>query len=150
MLRIGLFSALGLALIAPAARSVAGAAAVSAGLAAGISVAAWAARRTRFEVRDAKLYYVPHAYAGIAVSLLFLGRLVYRYAAGLYVSAPPPSDPAAAMSRSLGEISGSPATLAVFFILAGYYSYYYLYLLRRSSRPGSAAAESRHGSAAIN
>lgn len=148
--RVGLFLALSLLVVAPAVSSAAGAASAAAGLAAGLAVAAWAAVRTRFGERDGNLYYTPHPYAGLAVSLLFLGRLVYRYASELSASAPPPADPAAALSRSLNELSGSPATLLVFFLLAGYYVYYYLYLLRRSSRPGFAAVESRRGSAAVN
>lgn len=144
--RVGLFLVLSLLVVAPAVRSAAGAASAAAGLAAGLAVAAWAAGRTRFEERGGNSYYTPHPYAGLAVSLLFLGRLVYRYAAELSVPAPPPADPSAALSRSLNELSGSPATLLVFFLLAGYYVYYYLYLLRSSSRPVPAAAEIRPGS----
>lgn len=145
--RVGLFLALSLLVVAPVVRSAAGAASAAAGLAAGLAVAAWAAGRTRFEERDGNSYYTPHPYAGLAVSLLFLGRLVYRYAAELSVPAPPPpADPSAALARSLNELSCSPATLLVFFLLAGYYVYYYLYLLRNSSRPVPAVAESRPGS----
>jgi hypothetical protein len=31
-----------------------------------------------FATYKERLHYMPHTYAGIAVSLLFLGRLVYR------------------------------------------------------------------------
>ena len=74
--RIGLFLAIGCMLAPIAARSSAFLAATAAGIAVGVSMALYGAARTRF-VRDAtQVYYVPHTYTGIAVSLLFLGTAV--------------------------------------------------------------------------
>ena len=49
-------------------------------LAAGVGMALWGAKRTRYERRDGQLYYLPHTYTGIAVTPLVFGRLVYRFA----------------------------------------------------------------------
>jgi hypothetical protein len=67
-------------------------------------------RRTRLEVTPRGLYYTPNLHLGIVVSLLFVGRVVYRLAE-LY-GTPADAVPAFASSRS---------TLAVFGLLAAYY-----------------------------
>ena len=48
------------------------------GAALGIGLGFWGAQRTRFLMAGERLYYVPHTYTGIAVSLLFVGRLEPR------------------------------------------------------------------------
>src|SRR5689334_5092465 len=50
------------------------------GFAAGGLLAAYGLRLTRFEPTPEGLFYTPNAYLGIALSLLFLGRLIYRLA----------------------------------------------------------------------
>src|SRR3984885_7389158 len=66
-------------LLLPAAlRSAQFLAAELAGATLGIGLGVWGARRTRFLTHGGQLHYVPHTYTGIAISLLFLGRLVYR------------------------------------------------------------------------
>ena len=45
----------------------------------------------RFLTQGGQLYYVPHSYTGIIVSLLFLGRLVYRIAQIYGVAHPSPA-----------------------------------------------------------
>jgi hypothetical protein len=107
-----------------------------AGAALGIGLGFWGAQRTRFLMVGERLHYVPHTYTGIAVSLLFLGRLVYRivqvytatHAAGGSYSADP--------SFGVGPASmvRSPLTVGIFFVLAGYYLYYYAWLLWKSKR----------------
>jgi hypothetical protein len=86
---------------------------IGAGLGLGLGV--WGAQRTRFQMYNAQLHYLPHTYTGIAVSLLFLGRLVYRivqeYVAHAAGSTNP--SPQASMIRS-------PLTVTIFFVLAGY------------------------------
>ena len=49
-----------------------------AGAMAGMALGFWGARHTRFAMYEGRMHYVPHTYTGIAVSLLFIGRLVYR------------------------------------------------------------------------
>jgi hypothetical protein len=115
-------------------RSTAFVAAVVLGVALGVALASWGAARTRFLKVDHQLYYVPHTYTGVAVSLLFLGRLVYRliqvYAGwdvGHGVGAPTQEYAPAGMLRS-------PLTLGLFFVLVGYYVYYYSAVLWKAKR----------------
>src|SRR5450432_3831284 len=49
-----------------------------AGAVAGIALGFWGAHHTRYATYEGRLHYVPHTYTGVAVSLLFIGRLVYR------------------------------------------------------------------------
>jgi hypothetical protein len=124
-------------LLLPAAwRSTEFLSAVLAGVAAGVALALWGAARTRFLKIDQQLYYVPHTYTGIAVSLLFLGRFVYRFvqvytgtqavnAAGL--DSANPAFASASMLRS-------PLTVGLFFVVAGYYVCYYSVVLWKSKR----------------
>jgi hypothetical protein len=119
--------------LAPAAlRSTGFLAGEAAGAAFGAALALWGAKRTRFLTQDAQLYYVPHTYAGIAVSLLVVGRIAYRfvqiYSAGGPVSAGagPGNSPASAAPASMVQ---SPLTVGILFVLIGYYLCYYGWLL---------------------
>jgi hypothetical protein len=89
---------------------------LAAGLTAGGLLAAYGLRLTRFEPTPQGLFYTPNAYLGIALSLLFFGRLVYRvtevYAITTAASPTPPS------------FASSPLTLATFGLIAGYYITY--------------------------
>ena len=100
----------------------------------GVSLGIWGAKHTRFEQQDGTLYYIPHTYAGMAVSALFLGRLLYRFVIPLFtgtslISASLQSAPG---DFSYSAFSHNPVTRAIFFILAGYYIYYYWYVLHES------------------
>src|SRR4029077_4114975 len=68
---------------------------LAAGLTAGGLLAAYGLRLTRFEPTPQGLFYTPNAYLGIALSLLFFGRLLYRvaevYAITRAASATPPA-----------------------------------------------------------
>lgn len=93
-----------------------------AGLGAGALLGAYGLRRTRFERTGTGFFYTPNAHLGIALSLLFAGRLLYRLVE-LYL---------AASSHTLPAPFGrSPLTLAIFGLLAGYYVAYAIGLLRR-------------------
>jgi hypothetical protein len=130
--RMTILSAIGLLLLPAALRSSAGALAISAGLALGVGLAVWGAQRTRFEWHEGMLHYIPHTYAGMIVSALFLGRLIYRllvlpqsgYSPGAGFSAAPPTE-------AFGALYHNPLTLSVFFALIGYYVYYYSFVLWR-------------------
>src|SRR5215472_9095271 len=98
------------------------------GLACGAALGYLGLRHTRFEVTPQGRFYTPHTYIGLAVTLLFLGRLAYRF---LYLSnaanglfAPDPSA-AAAYQRS-------PLTVAIFAVLIGYYLLFYAGILLRT------------------
>jgi hypothetical protein len=123
--------------LAPLAlRSVGFLSAVLIGLALGIALALWGAARTRFVRASGQLYYVPHLYTGIAVSLLFLGRLVYRllqmYGGAQAVHAMTGGD--AGRSFASAGMVRSPLTLGLFFVLVGYYVCYYSVVLWKSTR----------------
>ena len=96
------------------------------GLAVGIGLGVYSLRKTRFENTAQGLFYTPSAHVGIAVSLLFVGRILYRliqmYAGGAPSPAPGP-DPGLAYATT-------PLTLLVFGVLAGYYVSYAIGLLR--------------------
>ena len=81
------------------------------GVAAGIGLSLLALQRTRFERIGSDFFFVPHAPIGAIVSLLFIGRLLYR-GYEFYV------DGAAANAH----FTASPLTMIVFGIMAGYYA----------------------------
>jgi len=133
--RMIILAALGASLAPAALRSSGFLAGEAAGAAFGAALALWGAKRTRFLTQNAQLYYVPHTYAGIAVSLLVAGRIAYRlvqiYSAGGLVSAGagPGNSPAGAPPASMVQ---SPLTVGIFFVLIGYYLCYYSWLLWKS------------------
>jgi hypothetical protein len=123
-------------LVPAALRSTAFISAVLAGIVAGVALAMWGAARTRFLRVSGQLYYVPHTYTGIAVSLLFLGRLVYRLLQ-VYGSAHLTHGAAADSANQGFAAAGmlqSPLTLGLYFVLMGYYVCYYSMVLWKSKR----------------
>ena len=124
-------------LLAPAAlRSPAFMAAVLAGIAAGAALAVWGASRTRFMRVSGQLIYVPHTYTGLAVSFLFIGRLVYRLiqAYGSMHAIPAAGPDAANQAFAPAAMLQSPLTLGLYFVLMGYYVCYYSMVLWKSKR----------------
>ncbi len=111
---------------------------LAAGVAAGGALSVYGIRKTQFEATPGMLYYTPNAHLGIALSALFIARILYRfvevYATGL------------AANASNADFARSPLTLAVFGLLAGYYIGYAIGLLRwrsgvlRAKREREAAA----------
>jgi hypothetical protein len=134
--RIVLLLIIGCLLLPSAVRSTALLSALLAGVAAGVALGLWGAARTRFLTIDNQRYYVPHTYTGVAVSLLFLGRLIYRllqaygatHAAG--AADPVPGGQAFAPAAMVQ----SPVTFGLFFVLMGYYVCYYSVVLWKSKR----------------
>jgi hypothetical protein len=107
-----------------------------AGIAAGVALALWGAARTRFLKIDRQIYYVPHTYTGIAVSLLFLGRFVYRFVqvyGGAHATQAVGVDQAGPAFASASMLR-SPLTVGLFFVLVGYYVCYYSVVLWKSKR----------------
>ena len=92
------------------------------GIAAGVGLAIFGLRRTKFEATPQGLYYTPNAHLGIALSLLFVVRILYRF---IEIYALNPTVP-----RDMREFGSSPLTLAVFGLLAGYYIGYAVGLVR--------------------
>jgi len=81
-------------------------------------------RLTKFEQTAEGLFYTPSAHLGIALSVLFIGRIVWRFFElySLDGQAPPPA--------GMNDITYSPLTLVIFATLAGYYVTYAIGLLR--------------------
>jgi hypothetical protein len=134
--RIALLLVIGCLLLPAAFRSAAFMSAVLAGTVAGVSLGLWGLSRTRFLRVSNQLYYVPHTYTGIAVSLLFLGRLVYRLIqayGNMHVAHPADAD-AASQAFAPASMLQSPLTLGLFFVLMGYYVCYYSMVLWKSKR----------------
>ena len=98
------------------------------GVGLGAALALWGASRTRFETETGRRYYIPHTYTGIAVTLLFVGRLIYRFtqssALGAAGDTATTGGPKAAIQ--------SPLTIGIFFVLIGYYVCYYSWVLWKS------------------
>jgi hypothetical protein len=97
-----------------------------------VLLAIYGAQRTRFQSIDSQLYYLPHTYTGIVVSLLFVGRLAYRLVY-LYFAAP------AGGTQALQDFNGaamtsSPLTRGLLFVVVGYYVTYYSMVLWKSKR----------------
>ena len=131
VLRMVILAILG-CLIAPGAmRAPDGAWALSVGLVLGLGLGVFAGQRTRFERQQEQLYYIPHTYTGMLVSALFLGRLLYRFLVQRQQLAPS-SAAAQSPDAALMALYQNPVTLGVFFLLIGYYLYYYSYVLWES------------------
>lgn len=103
-----------------------------AGVACGAALGYFGLRHTKFEVTPQGRFYTPHAYIGLAVTALFLGRLLYKFL-GVYNGEVPP--PAARQSLA-AMYQHSPFLLGVFGVLVGYYVLYYLGVLQRT-RPAA-------------
>ncbi len=140
--RIVLIAAVGCSLVPMALRSAQYLWAELAGAALGIGLGLWGAERTRFVMHGGRLHYVPHTYTGIAISLLFLGRLAFRVVqAYAGVQVPHAADASAAYVADAANPSlafaptsmiRSPLTVGIFFVLAGYYLWYYGSVLWKS------------------
>jgi hypothetical protein len=135
--RIVLLAIIGCAMLPLALKSAQFLTAELAGLALGVALGWWGSQRTRFLTLGTRLYYVPHTYTGIAVSLLFLGRLIFR-ALQAYAAAHAGHASAGGPAQSLAS---SPLTVALFFVLIGYYICFYSWVLWKSKHLDSAYIE---------
>ena len=94
--------------------------AASSGAALGVGLAAFGLAHTHFEASLEGKFYTPNKWIGLVVTALFLGRMVARMVSAYQAGVPPM------------ELQRSPFTMAVFFLMAGYYICYYAGVLRRS------------------
>jgi len=104
-------------------------AALLAGVLVGTGLGIVGHRLTTFEVTPQGLYYTPNAHLGIALSLLFAGRIAWRFFQ-LSLDGGAPANP-----YGPGFVS-SPLTLLIFGTLAGYYVAYAAGLLRWRRQAG--------------
>jgi hypothetical protein len=138
--RIGILALLGCSLLPAVRGSLPFAAAELLGATLGVALGAWGAHLTRFQRHEGRLYYVPHTYIGIAVSLLFVGRLAYRFVAIYSLSHGASMAQGAATQSAHVPGSGPPAmmaspfTAASLFLVVGYYVFYYSAVLWKAKR----------------
>jgi hypothetical protein len=126
-IRIAIFAVLGAIIAAAVARDIPMLAALLAA-AGGALLGYLGLRYTKFEVTSEGRFYTPHAYLGLAVTALFIARLLYRVLMldhGMLAAPPPGGNPLAIYERS-------PLTLAMFGAIVGYYVLYYVGVLQRT------------------
>ena len=95
---------------------------LSGGILVGSLLGVYGLRHTRFESTPEGLFYTPHAHIGVALSVLFLGRILYRLVQRYVLDTSGP--------HAGPEFAQSPLTLAIFGLLAGYYVAYAVGLVR--------------------
>ncbi|MDQ2927588.1 MAG: DUF1453 family protein [Pseudomonadota bacterium] len=105
--------------------------ALLAGIGVGVGLGFVGLRLTRFEATAEGLFYTPNAYLGVALSVLLIARLGWRYAQLYGIGALADGSPA--------DLGRSPLTLLLFGMLAGYYAAYSAGLLRWKHRVEPAA-----------
>jgi hypothetical protein len=98
---------------------------LAAGLVVGGAAGVWGVKRTRFEAAGTSLFYTPDSRIGIAISAMFVARLVYRLAELAIHGPPPPQDTSFALS---------PFTLGPLGLLSGYFMVYAAGLIRQRWR----------------
>ncbi|MDB5882495.1 MAG: hypothetical protein JWP43_2373 [Ramlibacter sp.] len=93
------------------------------GVALGGAVGVFGLKMTGFERTPQGLFYTPNAYLGIGLSLLLIGRVIYRLVEVFVLGVvPAPAEP--------NEFAITPLTLGVVGLLAGYYIVYAAGLVR--------------------
>ena len=126
--RIGILTLAAAFIGAQIARDVELLAILLASVAAGAVLGYIGLRHSKFEITPDGRFYTPHTYIGVAVTALFLGRVLYRFL-GIYNGL----DPTANRGQDLAAIyRHSPFTLVVIGAVVGYYVLYYAGVLQRT------------------
>lgn len=126
--RIGILLVVGVLIAIPAFREFDLIGALLAGVVGGLVLAWFGLQGTKFETTPEGHFYTPHTYIGIAVSLLLVGRVLYRFIT-VYPLAQAASD---AGANPFAAYQKSPLTLAIFGVVVGYYVAYYIGVLMKS------------------
>ncbi|HEX4781285.1 MAG TPA: hypothetical protein VH301_11060 [Usitatibacter sp.] len=111
--------------------------ALAVGLGIGVGLGILGIRTTKFETTPIAYYYTPNVHLGIAVSLLLVARIFYRVFEATTMTA-------AERAVHMQDFTRSPLTLALFGILAAYYTTFAIGILlwrNRTPLPGSLPAE---------
>ena len=104
-------------------------AALLGGVVIGVSLGIYGLRVTRFENTPQGLFYTPSAHVGIALSLVFIARILYRLFQ-MYASPGQMYGPYPGSSPGQMGYATTPLTLLILGTLAGYYVTYAIGLLR--------------------
>lgn len=105
------------------------------GIAVGATLAVVAMRATLVEQRDDACYYRPHPWIGMAVALVFIVRLGYRFV-GLHAGV---KGGGTGFPLRFQEYSSDPVTTGVYFLVAAYWGVFNASLLRRGAAAGRSA-----------
>ena len=127
-MRIGIFAVVGGIFLMASLRNQPLLGALLGGLICGVALGYLGLRHTQFEVTPEGSFYTPHTYIGLTVTVLFLGRILYRFLA-LNVGA---QNAAPADQNPFAGYQSSPLTTAIFGVLIGYYLLFYLGVLRKT------------------
>jgi cytochrome b561 len=98
-------------------------AALVGGVAAGVGLALWGLRLTKFEQTTEGYFYTPNAHIGIALSLFLVARIGYRFYTLSTLAGPE-------MGKSMQSFGRSPLTLVIVGTMLGYFASYAAGLLR--------------------
>lgn len=133
-LRIVILTLVTALIVVGSARNPNAVAALLGGLASGIVLGFVGLRHTRFEFTPQGRFYIPHTYLGVAVTTLFVGRLLYRFIGMSYGAQTLPSNP-----DPFANLQRSPLTLAIFGLLVSYYFVFSLGVLQKARAANSVA-----------
>jgi hypothetical protein len=97
-------------------------AALAGGACVGTGLALYGLRLTRFEKTTEGMFYTPNAHLGVALSMLMIGRILYR----IFEIA----TTTAAQRSADADFARHPLTLVIFGMMVGYYVVYALGVLR--------------------
>lgn len=136
--RIGILTLIAVLIGGTIARNVDLLGVLAAGVVCGAALAYVGLRYTKFEITSQGRFYTPHAYIGLVIAALFVGRFLYRFL-GTYDGTTPP---AAAGQNLVAVYQHSPFLLAAFGAVVGYYVPYYLGVLQRTKPPATLGPES--------
>ena len=92
-------------------------------------------RHTRFESTPEGFFYTPNTYIGVALSALFIGRLIYRFIVIGQVTAGPAAAAGQPGANPFAAVTANPLTLAIFTLIVGYYVTYCAGVLLRARNP---------------
>lgn len=135
-LRMGILTLVAALIAVTVVRDVDVLGALLAGVVCGAALGVVGLKYTKFEITSQGRFYTPHAYIGLVVTALFVGRLLYRFL-GLYNGA----NATVAGQSIAATYQHSPFLLAVFGVVVGYYVLYYLGVLQRTKPPATVGQE---------
>ena len=126
--RAGLLGVVGAVLLAGVVHETTLVAWLLGGIAGGALLGLISLRHTRFELDQGTRFYRPHAYIGVLIVALFVGRVIFRFAT-VYTHAA-----TASADHPLSAYEQSPVTLGIVGLLVGYYLLYNLGVLNKARR----------------
>ncbi|WP_336772373.1 sporulation protein [Paenibacillus sp. MMO-58] len=133
-MRIGIFSIIGILLLASGFPHPAIYISDAIGIACGAVIAYYAIKHSRFEQREDTLFYRTHVGIETLVVLLFIGRIAFRIIEMFGTGGTTAMNPAALNNETaqMQQYTNDPLTAATFFLLVAYYIGYYTFILRKS------------------